>query len=101
VVDFGRHDWGDPFHEFLKVGLFSRGQSVPFSIGQIKGYFHDSEPGDNFWELYSLYLAMSLFSSVVWTLKLMPESMDDMLEKIYRILDDHDHFDRIKPKWYA
>jgi aminoglycoside phosphotransferase (APT) family kinase protein len=25
VVDFGRHDWGDPFHEFLKVGLFSRG----------------------------------------------------------------------------
>lgn len=101
VVDFGRYDWGDPFHEFLKVGLFSRGQSIPFSVGQIKGYFHDSEPDDIFWKLYSLYLAMCVFSSVVWTLKLMPEDMDGMLEKIYQLLDDHDHFDRIKPKWYS
>jgi hypothetical protein len=44
---------------------------------------------------------MSVFSSVVWSLKLMPEAMDDMLEKIYRLLDDHDYFGRIKPKWFA
>lgn len=100
VIDFERYDWGDPIHEFLKIGIFSRGISIPFSIGQIKGYFNGAEPDEDFWRLYSLYLAMCVFSSVVWTLNTFPEDMDNALDKIYTFLDDHDYFIDIKPKWY-
>lgn len=100
VIDFGRYDWGDPIHEFLKVGIFSRGISIPFSIGQIKGYFNNNEPDEYFWRLYSLYLAMCVFSTVIWTLNTIPNSIDEMLDKVYVFLDDHDYFNDIKPKWF-
>lgn len=100
VIDFGRYDWGDPIHEFLKIGIFSRGVSIPFSIGQIRGYFNNKEPDEDFWRLYSLYLAMCVFSTVVWTLKTIPNNMNEMLDKVYMYLDDHDYFSRLKPKWY-
>jgi len=100
VIDFNRYDWGDPIHEFLKVGLFSREVSIPFSIGQIQGYFNGQEPEEPFWHLYSLYLAMSVFSSVVWTMRTIPDDMENMLKKIERVLDDHQSFDRVIPTWY-
>lgn len=100
VIDFGRHDWGDPFHEFLKIGIFSREVSIPFSIGQIRGYFNNNDPDEYFWRLYSLYLAMCVFSTVIWTLKAIPDSLNDMLDKVYMFLDDHDYFCKLKPNWY-
>lgn len=100
VIDFNSFDWGDPVHDFLKVGLFSSEVSVPFSIGQIKGYHNDKEPDELFWRLYSLYLAMSMFSSIVWILKVKPDELDQMLNKLYRVLEDHDYFTSIKPRWY-
>lgn len=100
VIDFNRYDWGDPIHEFLKIGIFSREISIPFSIGQIRGYFDQKEPDEHFWRLYSLYLAMCVFFTVIWTLKTIPNEIDDMLDKVYRFLEDHDYFNRIKPKWY-
>jgi aminoglycoside phosphotransferase (APT) family kinase protein len=100
VIDFNRYDWGDPYHEFLKIGIFSRGVSIPFSIGQIRGYFNNNEPEEDFWRLYSLYMAMCVFSTVVWTLKTIPNNMNEMLDKVYMYLEDHDYFSRLKPKWY-
>ncbi|BAC12234.1 aminoglycoside phosphotransferase family protein [Oceanobacillus iheyensis] len=100
VIDFNRYDWGDPVHEFLKIGIFSREVSIPFCIGQIKGYFGGREPDEVFWQLYSLYLAMCVFSTVVWTLKTIPDNLDDMLDKVYTFLEDHNYFDEIVPKWY-
>lgn len=100
IIDFGRYDWGDPIHEFLKIGIFTRNISVPFSIGQIKGYSNGEEPNDEFWTLYSLYLAMCVFSTVVWTLKVVPHDIHSMLQKINILLDDHQHFNNVKPCWY-
>ena len=100
VIDFNRFDWGDPYHEFLKIGIFNREVSVPYSIGQIRGYFNNEDPDEYFWRLYSLYLAMCVFSTVIWSLKNVPDSLNDMLEKVYLFLDDHDYFNQIKPKWY-
>lgn len=97
TIDFGSFDWGDPIHEFLKVGIFSRGVSIPFSIGQIRGYFNNKEPDEDFWRLYSLYLAMCVFSTVVWTTNTIPNQMNEMLDKVYLYLEDHDFFNRIKP----
>ncbi|QHW29967.1 aminoglycoside phosphotransferase family protein [Paenibacillus rhizovicinus] len=101
VIDFNRCDWGDPVHEFVKVGMFSAEVSVPFAIGQIQGYHGLGDPNEPFWRLYSLYLGMTMISSVVWTLQVVPGEIDDMLARIQRVLDDHDGFDRIVPKWYS
>lgn len=101
VIDFNRYDWGDPLHDFLKLGMFSSEVSIPFSIGQIRGYFKNTEPAEHFWRLYSLYLAMCLISSVVWIIKVKPEETDIMMEKIERVLEDHDYFSLVKPKWYV
>ncbi|WP_163580536.1 aminoglycoside phosphotransferase family protein [Gracilibacillus saliphilus] len=100
VIDFNRYDWGDPIHEFLKIGIFSREVSIPFSIGQIKGYLKNNDPDEYFWRLYSLYLAMCVFSTVVWTLKTIPDDINKMLDKVYMFLEDHDYFDRLIPRWY-
>lgn len=100
AIDFNNYDWGDPVHDFLKIGIFSRGVSIPFSIGQIRGYFNYQEPDEEFWRLYSLYLAMCVFSSVVWAQRADPDGLDEILEKVYLYLEDHDCFERVKPKWY-
>lgn len=52
---------------------------MSFSVGQIHGYFKGEEPDDGFWILYSLYLAMSIFSSVTWTKHVCPDEMPDMI----------------------
>ncbi|MBY0123009.1 phosphotransferase [Bacillus sp. S/N-304-OC-R1] len=99
VIDFNRFDWGDPIHDFLKVGLFSKEVSIPFSIGQLDGYFNNEIP-DGFWMLYSIYLAMNIFSSVVWTKNVVPEKLDEMIIRLYGILEDHKYFENTKPIWY-
>lgn len=101
VIDFNRYDWGDPIHEFVKVGMFSAEVSVPFCVGQIQGYHRHVEPDETFWQLYSLYLAMTLVSSVVWVLQYKPEELDAMLERIARVMHDHDDFRLTVPKWYS
>jgi aminoglycoside phosphotransferase (APT) family kinase protein len=100
LIDFNRYDWGDPVHDFLKMGMFSKGVSIPFSIGQVKGYHQSQEPDELFWKLYALYLAMSLFSSIVWVWKVVPEEKDSLLNNIAIILEDQDNFDSFKPTWY-
>ncbi|WP_281255100.1 aminoglycoside phosphotransferase family protein [Paenibacillus herberti] len=101
IIDFNRWDWGDPIHEFVKVGIFCSEVSVPFSVGQIQGYNSGMEPSEQFWRLYSLYMAMTLISSVVWILKVKPEELDSMMEKVHRVMKDHDHFESVVPKWYS
>jgi aminoglycoside phosphotransferase (APT) family kinase protein len=100
AIDFQRYDWGDPYFEFRKIALFSRGVSIPFSIGQIHGYFSGTTIPEEFWYLYSLYVAMEFFSSTVWTLKVVPHGLDHILEKLYVIWEDHDGFKKLIPSWY-
>jgi aminoglycoside phosphotransferase (APT) family kinase protein len=100
AIDFQRYGWGDPYFEFRKIALFSRGVSIPFSIGQIHGYFGEGNISEEFWRLYSLYTAMDIFSAVVWTLKVAPHTLDKMLDRLYLTLEDHDRFNRITPSWY-
>lgn len=99
VIDFDRCDWGDPYFEFLKVAVFSKEVSIPFSIGQLNGYFEKEIPED-FWLIYSIYTAMTVFSSVVWAQKVTPEKLDEMVERLYNVLEDHKDFDQVKPSWY-
>ncbi len=101
VIDFNRWDWGDPIHDFLKIAFFSRPISVQFSIGQLQGYFGHQAISDEFWHLYSVYVAMSLFASVVWTMRVAPETMEGMMGRIHRVLDDHRYFETLRPTWFT
>ena len=121
VIDFNRYDWGDPIHDMVKVGLFSREISVPFANGQLQGYFagdfhaasqHQQpgkkyasgdfpgeQPPEHFWETYAVYVAMTVIASVVWTLQMTPEQMDSMMERLYLVMEDHKQFTLAKPAW--
>ncbi|WP_339836643.1 aminoglycoside phosphotransferase family protein [Paenibacillus sp. FSL R7-0272] len=101
VIDFNRADQGDPVHEFLKLGLFATEISIPYSIGQIHGYFDGHEPDEGFWKMYSLYMAMALISSVVWIQNVKPEETEQMMMKIERVRNDHDDFRSMIPRWYT
>lgn len=100
VIDFNRFDWGDPVHEFLKVGLFSVPVSIPFAAGQIRGY-HGGEPDGQFWRLYGLYLAMNVIGSVPWVLRVKPEETGLMIDRIHAVLAEHHWFELDVPLWYS
>ena len=97
VIDFGRFDWGDPIWDFIKLGMFSTEKSVPFAKGLIEGYY-DGEPSKEFWELYALYLAMSVFSAIVWGQML--GDVENMLKHVDRYVKDHKGFTQPVPVWY-
>jgi aminoglycoside phosphotransferase (APT) family kinase protein len=100
VIDFNRYDWGDPYHDFLKIAYFSREVSIPFCRGQIRGYFNGTVP-DEFWHLYALYTAMIIFGTVTWTLQVVPEQLESMLGRIRVVLDDHQNFETCMPNWFT
>jgi aminoglycoside phosphotransferase (APT) family kinase protein len=99
AIDFNRYDWGDPYHDFLKIAYFSREVSIPFSIGQIDGYFKGKIP-ENFWNLYALYSAMIMFGTITWTLQVVPAHLDSMMARIRTVLNDHRNFESAIPIWY-
>ncbi|MGD8192205.1 aminoglycoside phosphotransferase family protein [Brevibacillus ginsengisoli] len=101
MIDVNRFDWGDPLHDFYKLALFSREVSVPFCLGQLNGYFGEEGIPENFWRLYSVYVAMSIFSAVVWSYRFTPELVDEMLGRVKQILEDHQYFEEVIPRWYC
>ncbi|CAG9623105.1 aminoglycoside phosphotransferase family protein [Sutcliffiella rhizosphaerae] len=100
IIDFNGFDYGDAYHDFYNLALFSRRISIPYCIGQIEGYF-SAPPEAYFWKLYSLYAAMNIFSTIIWTNKNDPKFFEDALERLEIILEDHDYFNNIKPSWYT
>jgi len=99
IIDFDRFEWGDPYHDFHKVALFTKDISIPFAIGQIDGYFSNNPP-DEFWTLYALYAAMIIPSDIIWSYKTTPHLLDTMWKRVRTILDDHENFNQIIPSWY-
>jgi len=100
VIDFDRFEWGDPYHDFHKVALFTSEVSKPFAIGQIDGYFSNNIP-DEFWLYYSLYTAMIIPSDIIWSYKTTPHLIDSMWKRVYRILEEHRNFEQLIPLWYV
>jgi aminoglycoside phosphotransferase (APT) family kinase protein len=99
VIDFDRFEFGDPYHDFHKMALFSRSISVPFSVGQIHGYFN-GEPQNEFWIYYALYAALIIPSDIVWSHKVTPNNINEMWNRINQIVSDHQEFTSHVPTWY-
>jgi len=105
IIDFNRYDWGDPIHDFYKLAYFSCNISVPFSRGQIDGYFKGDIPQD-FWKRYALYNAMSIIPSIVWFSRMASrKEFRNELKKaiiyIRTLIDDHQGFAKVIPGWYS
>jgi hypothetical protein len=43
---------------------------------------------------------MTIFSTVVWSLRVAPEQLDKMIERISVVLEDHKNFELLIPTWY-
>ena len=99
VIDFNRYDWGDPLHEFVKMEVFSHGFSKEFVKGQIYGYFGTNKIDEEVVLTISIYVAMSLFSMVVWTLKNYPKTFPYIEQIINRICMNYSYFNKLKPEW--
>ena len=98
-LDYGNHDYGDPWHDFVKCGLFQVETSPVFARNMIDGYFENEVPS-NFWQVYSLYAAMVVFSALVWTKRFDASQVPVMQRRVQRIIQDHDGFRRDMPLWY-
>ena len=104
IIDFNRHDWGDPVHDFVKTAYFSSAISVPFSAGQIDGY-NNGNPPEEFWKKYSLYAAMMMIQDMVWGHWYTEQTgsgdqVEQMRERTTRVWFDHDCFEDDVPGWY-
>ncbi len=104
IIDFNRYDWGDPVHDFVKLGYFSRAISIPFSAGQVEGY-HGGSPPPEFWQRYSLYCAMTIVADVLWSD--MYEEQGGVSGEVNRalhwdrmVIADHEQFASAVPAWY-
>ena len=101
ILDFERHDWGDPLHEFVKLDWFTWPVSEAFALGQVEGYFGTRQLTDAQCLPITVYLAMSLLSTIVWTLELHPHTWPETEKQILSLLARYAYFDRIRPPWTA
>lgn len=98
ILDFGRYDWGDPLHEFVKLEWFTWPISPNFARGQVHGYF-GRRPNPEECRRICVYIAMSLFSTVVWTIRFHPHIMRDIESKLNAILRQYNFFEKTIPEW--
>lgn len=99
ILDFNRYDWGDPLHEFVKLEWFTWPVSEVFARGQIEGYFGKKHIDDIECLQISVYIAMSILSTIVWTLEFHPHAWMDIEARMLMILDHCDYFESVRPKW--
>lgn len=96
VIDFGRWCWGDPYMDFQ---CLRRSCSVPFSRGQINGYFGGSVPGD-FFALMALYTAADMFRRICDAYTYSPRCLTDVIAAAEKTVREYNGFDGLVPTWY-
>lgn len=99
ILDFERYDWGDPLHEFVKLEWFTWPVSEAFARGQVAGYFGKRPLDEAQCLQITVYLAMSLLSTLVWTLEFHPHAWPETERQILAILVRYDGFTSIRPPW--
>ena len=99
VIDFNRWDYGDPWHEFVKLYMFSSEISRNFCIGQVRGYFNNKPIPKDFFNITALYTAFTIISALVWCKKLVPYEYNQMQNRVKRIIEEFNRFNLNKPDW--
>ena len=99
IIDFDRHDFGDPWEEFNRIA-FSAQSSAHFASGQLHGYF-GGEPPEEFFRLLALYLASNMLSSITWAVQCETSDMAFMQELNRSTLLAYDNMQTCVPSWYV
>ncbi|SEO06741.1 Predicted kinase, aminoglycoside phosphotransferase (APT) family [Amphibacillus marinus] len=66
IIDFNRHDVGDPWEEFNRLS-FSAKISPAFATGQIDGYFAGTPP-KLFFQTLAFYFCSNIIGSLPWAI---------------------------------
>ncbi|MBC1544910.1 aminoglycoside phosphotransferase family protein [Listeria cossartiae] len=98
LIDFNRLEFGDPLFDLAKIGFFTTEVSIPFARGNILGYI-DKEAVTDFWNLYALYTAMHITSSVNWAAKNKSRNFKKLMNYAAKTAASHDNFQRLMPNW--
>jgi aminoglycoside phosphotransferase (APT) family kinase protein len=98
VIDFNRYGFGDPWEEFNRIS-FSHSVSVPFSIGQIEGYFEGNVPND-FFKLLALYMGANALGSIAWAIPFREKEVNVMLTNSNNMMEYFKNFETFIPTWF-
>ena len=99
VIDFDRHDHGDPWEEFNRI-VFSADTSPHFAKGQVNGYFNN-DPPEEFFKLMAFYMASNTFASIPWCISANDmESLKYMTHLAERTLFWFNDMNSYIPNWY-
>ncbi|MBZ9687455.1 phosphotransferase [Clostridium estertheticum] len=98
VIDFNRYGFGDPWEEFNRIS-FSHSVSIPFTIGQIEGYFSGNVPND-FFKLLALYMGSNALSSISWAIPFGEKEVNVMLTNSNNMMEYYKDFKTFIPTWF-
>lgn len=96
VIDFDRWCWGDPYMDFQCI---RRSCSVPFSRGQINGYFGGNIPGD-FFALMAFYTAADIIREICGAYPCGRVALDEAVRFAERTVREYNEFEGFVPTWY-
>ena len=98
IIDFDRHDFGDPWKEFNRV-VWSAEASPHFATGQLRGYF-DGEPPEEFFRLMAFYFSGNMLSSIYWAIPFGQTDVNTMMKQSQDVLRWFDNMRNPVPTWY-
>ncbi len=99
IIDFDRHDIGDPWEEFNRLP-FCYDVSPKFASGLVDGYFDDEVPY-LFWEMLCLYISTNALSALPWAMMFGEEEIITMQRQTDSIFKQYENFGRVIPLWYS
>jgi hypothetical protein len=73
--------------------------SVPFAVGQIKGYFNGSVP-ELFFQLLALYSAIDAQFGIIWAIPFGQAEVGRSLARSRSVYEDFNGFETCIPVWY-
>jgi len=98
IIDFNRHDYGDPWEEFNRI-VWAAQASPRLASGMVDGYFNGDVPLE-FWRLLALYISSNTLSSLPWGIPFGAEQVAVFREQAQDILRWYDNMQNVIPSWY-
>ncbi len=96
IIDFDRWCWGDPYMDFQCI---RKSCSVPFSRGQINGYFGGSVPHD-FFALMAFYTAVDTVRLINRAYPKGRRELDLAIASAEKVVREYNGFEGLVPTWY-
>ena len=99
IIDFNRHDFGDPWEEFNRIPWCVNDASPAFASEFVDGYF-DGDVPIMFWRLLMLYISSNMLSSLPWAIPFGDGEIATMRSQARDILEWFDGMRNPVPTWY-